>query len=203
MDLKNKRYSYLIPMLLVSAIVVVSFAFNFSMLDMNKAPPGADYGNYLTQGNILQGQDLRGWGLRHQPVFFFFLDAVRIVLDPFTALKFASAFVFAIVAVPFFLYEENFRQQLRRGIVYSAFCVLYWLFRDDFVGRRPEFSWFFFSANGSILHHRRYQEAIQEEHRAFRVLFEPSDRHAYSGGGLCVWFADALCGSEHGFHGKT
>ena len=73
------------------------------MLNNNQAPPGADYGNYLTQVHILNGTDLRGWGLRHQPLFFYFLGGVMNVFDAFTALKVASAFVFAIAAVPFFL----------------------------------------------------------------------------------------------------
>ncbi|MCX8150659.1 MAG: glycosyltransferase family 39 protein [Candidatus Bathyarchaeota archaeon] len=74
---------------------------------METAPPGADYGNYLTQVDILQGNDLRGLGLRHQPVFFVFLDLLTMVFDEFTALKVAAATVFSIIIFPFFMLTKK------------------------------------------------------------------------------------------------
>jgi hypothetical protein len=107
MNLKNRRLSFLLPWLLVSVIVIVSFTVNLTLLNSNTAPPGADYGNYLTQVHILEGNDLRGWGLRHQPLFFVFLDLFLKVFDAFTALKVAASFVFAIVAIPFFFLAKK------------------------------------------------------------------------------------------------
>jgi hypothetical protein len=77
------------------------------MLNRQTAPPGADYGNYLTQVNILNGNDLRGWGLRHQPVFFFLLDGFTKIFDVFMALKVAAALVFSVIVFPFFFLAKN------------------------------------------------------------------------------------------------
>jgi hypothetical protein len=73
------------------------------MLNTNTAPPGADYGNYLTQVNVLNGSDLRGWGLREQPLYIVLLDGFTLIFDAFTALKVAAALVFSIVTIPFFM----------------------------------------------------------------------------------------------------
>ncbi|MCW4010188.1 MAG: 6-pyruvoyl-tetrahydropterin synthase-related protein [Candidatus Bathyarchaeota archaeon] len=103
----------------------MSFAANFSMLNSNTAPPGADYGNYLTQVNILQGNDLRGWGLRHQPLFFYFLSGVMTFFDAFTALKVASAFVFAIIAVPFFLLARKLSGDNYAAVITTALFTFF------------------------------------------------------------------------------
>jgi hypothetical protein len=105
--LKNKRLNFWIQFLLILLIFIITFIVNFAMLNINTAPPGADYGNYLTQVNILNGNDLRGWGLRHQPVFFVLLDVFLRAFDEFTALKVAAAFVFSIIIVPFFLLAKK------------------------------------------------------------------------------------------------
>lgn len=73
------------------------------MLNNFTAPPGADYGNYLTQVDILNGNDLRGWGLRHQPIYFVLLNGLIGIFDEFTALKIGAALVFSIIVFPFFL----------------------------------------------------------------------------------------------------
>ncbi len=77
------------------------------MLNNYTAPPGADYGNYLTQVNILNGNDLRGWGLRHQPLYFVLLDGLTGVFDAFTALKVGAALVFSIIVFPFFFLAKK------------------------------------------------------------------------------------------------
>jgi hypothetical protein len=77
------------------------------MLNTNTAPPGADYGNYLTQVNILNGSDLRGWGLREQPIYIVLLDGFTKIFDSFTALKVASALVFSVITIPFFMLAKK------------------------------------------------------------------------------------------------
>lgn len=101
--LGNRRFSTYLPWLLVLLIFVVAFVFYFDGLNRFKAPPGCDYGNYLTQVDVLRGNDVRGWGLQHNPVFFVILDIFLRVFEEFTALKVVAALIFAIITIPFFL----------------------------------------------------------------------------------------------------
>jgi dolichyl-phosphate-mannose--protein O-mannosyl transferase len=126
--LENKRLKRWLPLILMLAIFSVTFVANFSLLNANAAPPGADYGNYLTQVNILNGDDLRGWGLRHQPVFFFLLDGFTKIFDVFTALKVAAALVFSVIVFPFFflakkLSGDNMAAAVATGLF--AFFIAY------------------------------------------------------------------------------
>jgi hypothetical protein len=125
-----KRLIYLTPFLLVSLIVVITFIVNFSIINMSEAPPGADYGNYLTQVNILRGDDLRGYGLRHQPLFFVFLDFILRLFNSFgqtdfTALKVAAAFVFSIIAVPFFLLAKKLSGNNYAAVISTGLFVFF------------------------------------------------------------------------------
>ena len=123
--LQIKRLRPWIPLLLIVAIVSVTFVINFYMLNQNEAPPGADYGNYLIQTDILNGQDLRGYGLRHNPVFFILLDGFQVFLDDFTALKVAAAFVFSIIAVPLFLLAKKFTGRSIIAAISTIILVLF------------------------------------------------------------------------------
>jgi len=109
-------------------LVVVMFTINFTMLNTESAPPGADYGNYLTQVDILRGNDLRGLGLRHQPVFFVFLDLLTMIFDELTALKVAAATVFSVVVFPCFLLTKKLSGSYLAAVmatVFFAFFVSY------------------------------------------------------------------------------
>ncbi len=97
----------MLPLLLISIIFSVTFIVNFTFLNNYAAPSGADYGNYLTQVDILNGMDLRGWGLRHQPVYFMILDLLTKIFDDFTALKVGAALVFSIIVIPFFMLAKK------------------------------------------------------------------------------------------------
>ena len=61
--------------LFLISIVVASFIIKFLALNTYEAPSSPDYGNYLTQVNIINGLDVGGLGLRYNPVFFVFLDS--------------------------------------------------------------------------------------------------------------------------------
>jgi hypothetical protein len=104
----RRRFSAYLPWLLLLLVVIVSFIVYFVGLNRYKAPPGCDYGNYLTQVEILRGNDLRGWGLRHNPVFFVILDVFLRFFEEFTALKIVASLVFAVIAIPFFLLARKF-----------------------------------------------------------------------------------------------
>ncbi len=132
--LANRRFSTYLPWLLLLLIVIFSFLFYFDGLNKYKAPPGCDYGNYLTQVDILRGNDLRGWGLQHNPVFFVFLDIFLRIFEEFTALKIVASLVFAIITIPFFLLARKFSGSSLVALI----CT--WLF-VFFVSNSEMISW--------------------------------------------------------------
>jgi hypothetical protein len=132
--LKDRRFSTYLPWLLVLLIIIVSFVVYFVGLNRYKAPPGCDYGNYLTQVEILRGNDLRGWGLRHNPVFFVVLDVFLMFFEEFLALKVVAALIFSVVAVPFFLLARK----LSGSNLVSVICT--WLF-VFFISNSEMISW--------------------------------------------------------------
>lgn len=130
----DKRLSSYLPWLLL-LIVCASFVVNFGGLSRFRAPPGADYGNYLAQVDILRGKDLRGEGLRHSPVFFVLLDMFLRIFEEFTALKVVASLIFSIIAIPFFLLARKFSG---RSTLAPLVCT--WLF-VFFLGNFEMISW--------------------------------------------------------------
>jgi hypothetical protein len=88
-------------------IVALSFALKFEALNRYEVPPSPDYGNYLTQINIVHGNDVSGFGLRYPPLYFVMLSPF-MGLDIFAVLKIAAALVFSLVAFPFFFVTKKF-----------------------------------------------------------------------------------------------
>jgi len=103
-------------------IVIISFLIKFTALNKYETPPGADYGNYLTQVDILHGYDVKNWGLRYNPLFFILVDIFLRFFDEFTALKVVASLVFCIVAIPFFLLVKKISGD------YLAALICTWLF---------------------------------------------------------------------------
>jgi len=103
-------------------IIAISFIVRFVALNKYEAPAGCDYGNYLTQVNILNGHDVEGLGLRDNPLFFILLDAFLLFFDKFTALKIVASLVFSIAAIPFFLLARRLTNS------YFAALVTCWIF---------------------------------------------------------------------------
>ena len=132
--LENRRSSTYLPWLVILLTVIVSFIVYFVGLNRYKAPPGCDYGNYLTQVEILRGNDLRGWGLRHNPVFFVLLDIFLRFFEEFTALKIVASLVFAVSAIPFFLLARK----LSGNRLVAVICT--WLF-VFFISNSEMISW--------------------------------------------------------------
>lgn len=87
--------------------MITSFVIKFTTLNKYAAPPGADYGNYLMQVNILNGNDVTGFGLRYNPLFFVLLDPFLLFFDALTALKVVASLVFSTAAIPFFLLAKK------------------------------------------------------------------------------------------------
>jgi hypothetical protein len=102
--LRNKQWVYRVCLF---SILVASFLTKILVINRFEAPPSPDYGNYLSQVDILHGFDLRGLGLRYNPLFFVFLDLVLRLFDELLALKLMAAFVFSIIAIPFYLFVRK------------------------------------------------------------------------------------------------
>jgi hypothetical protein len=115
--LRNKKWLYWFFLFLA---IIASFAIKFAALNRYAAPPGADYGNFLTQVNILNGHDVVGLGLRYNPLFFIVLDPFLIFFAQLTALKVVASLVFSIVAIPFFLLAKKLSNSYVAALVASC-----------------------------------------------------------------------------------
>ncbi len=136
---RNKQWLYCLSLFF---IVVISFLVRFAALNKYEVPPSPDYGNYLTQVDIIKGHDLLGYGLRYNPLFFFVLNVFLGFLDEFTALKVAAAFVFSIIAVPFFLLAKKLSGNQLAALIATWLFVFFegysemiaWGGNSDFLG---------------------------------------------------------------------
>lgn len=102
--------------------MIISFLFRFAALNKYEAPPSCDYGNYLTQVDVLHGFDVENLGLRYNPLFFILLDAFLRLFDTFTALKIVASLVFSIATIPFFLLAK----EISGNYIAALMCT--WLF---------------------------------------------------------------------------
>ena len=123
--LANRRLSSHLPFFLILLLVIISFVYYFVGLSNFKAPPGSDYGNYLTQVEILRGNDLRGWGLRHNPIFFIILDIFLRIFEEFDALKIVASLVFSLLAIPFFLFARKLSGSRLAAVICTWLFVLF------------------------------------------------------------------------------
>lgn len=140
--LKNRRRFYWLGLL---SIVIISFIVKFNALNKFEAPPSPDYGNYLSQVDIIKGYDLRGLGPRYNPLFFLLLDMFLLFLDAFTALKLAASLVFSIAAIPFFLFVEKISKSQLAALVSTWFFVSFELYSEMIAwGGNPNFLGFSF-----------------------------------------------------------
>ena len=121
-------------------IMVISFLIRFTALNKYEAPPSCDYGNYLTQVDILHGYDVKNWGLRYNPLFFILLDVFLRFFDEFTALKVVASLVFSIVAIPFFLLAKKISGNYLAALICTWFFVFYeWYSEMITWGGNPNF----------------------------------------------------------------
>jgi len=100
--------------------MITSFTIKFTALNKYPAPPACDYGNYLTQVDILSGHDVIGLGLRDNPVFFVLLDPFLMFFDALTALKVVASLVFSVVAIPFFLLAKKLSNSYLAALITAS-----------------------------------------------------------------------------------
>ena len=138
----NKKWLYYLFLFL---IVVTSFSIKFVALNKYEVPPSCDYGNYLTQVDILHGYDVEGHGLGYPPLFFLLLDLFLRLFDAFTALKVSASLVFAIIAVPFFFLNKELTNNCLASLIGTWFFVFFQGYSEMIAwGGNPNFLGFSF-----------------------------------------------------------
>ncbi|MEM3551683.1 MAG: hypothetical protein QXV01_11410 [Candidatus Bathyarchaeia archaeon] len=100
-DLIDKHYVVLISLVFFSSFLAKLLVISFS------GGLGADYGAYLRWVDVLRGADIVGGGLRYPPLYPSLLIFFLIFLDEITALKTCTAFIYSLIAVPYFLLAKK------------------------------------------------------------------------------------------------
>ncbi len=101
------RESWFVALALV-AVSVGAFILRYVVLLRYAAPPGADYGNYLTNVHALLGEDVTGGGVQYPLVFVFYLAALVRILGEIPALQFSGPFLASLLGLPMYLFLRRF-----------------------------------------------------------------------------------------------
>ncbi len=92
----------------LALISVSAFLVRYTALLGNPAPPGADYGNYLTNLHAAEGNDVTGGGVQYPFVFIGYLWIVESVFGGLQGLIVSGPLLAALVSVPSYLLLRNF-----------------------------------------------------------------------------------------------
>lgn len=90
-------------------LILFSFHFLFTALNIHVAPPGSDPGNYLSVLNALFGHDVTGHNLafKYPPLYYvLLLLPLTKLLDTFLALKISAILAFISAVIAFFLLSK-------------------------------------------------------------------------------------------------
>ena len=115
--------------LLVIIIFAVTFALKF-LIASSFTSLSADYGAYLRLADIIRGFDIRGTGLRYLPLFPMMLNVFLFFFDELTALKVCAAFLYSIIAIPFFFLSKNFCKNSILAILASLLIVYNYFYSE-------------------------------------------------------------------------
>lgn len=107
----------------------MSFTIRLAMLDRYVAPPSGDFGNFLTQANVLMGHDVIGQGLRYPPLYFLIQIPFIDIFGPMMGLKVLQAIVGTSCIVPFFLLAER-RTEYGTAVVVTILFSFYQTFAE-------------------------------------------------------------------------
>src|SRR5437867_2794040 len=86
--------------LLLFIITVSAFVARFLATSRFPAPPGSDYGNYLTNLHALLGNDVTGDGVQYPWLFLVYVWGVVSLFGELGGLSISGPFLGAIVCVP-------------------------------------------------------------------------------------------------------
>jgi hypothetical protein len=125
-------------------IIYLACIIKYIILNVNKAPPGADVGNWLFITHVLEGVDVEGYGLTYPPLLFILLSVLLKIFDPFTALKITGIVLSTIIGIPFYFIAKKLSNS------YAALIVTLLLIFNEFHfemlswGAYPQFLGIFF-----------------------------------------------------------
>lgn len=85
-----------------------AFLVRFIVLTQYPAPPGADYGNYLTNLHALYGQDVTGGGVQYPMVFMLYLSANVALFGELGAFQFSGPILAALITLPGYFFLRRF-----------------------------------------------------------------------------------------------
>lgn len=89
-------------------IVLSAFLLRFVAVSENPAPPGADYGNYLTNLHAFLGNDVTGQGVQYPAVFLLYLWTIVSIFGELTALQVSGPLLGAALSLPSYLLLRNY-----------------------------------------------------------------------------------------------
>jgi len=113
-------------------VVTVSFVVKFSIASTCESL-STDYGTYLRLADILRGFDLIGKGLRYPPLFPLLLNMFLIFFDEITALKVCAAFLYSIIAIPFFFLARKFSRNPVLSLI-ASLLIVFNVFYSEMMG---------------------------------------------------------------------
>src|SRR5438309_1222933 len=91
-----------IPTLALAAICLGAFALRYFILLQYPAPPGADYGNYLTNVHAILGEDVTGGGVQYPAFFLLYLAGLIRIMGELPALQFSGPFLAGLTGFPMY-----------------------------------------------------------------------------------------------------
>lgn len=92
----------------LAIIAASAFLVRFLTLLGNPAPPGADYGNYLTNLHAAEGMDVTGGGVQYPGVFIAYLWVVVSAFGELQGLLISGPLLAALVCIPSYILLRNF-----------------------------------------------------------------------------------------------
>ena len=92
----------------LGAICASGLALRYLVLLRYPAPPGADYGNYLTNLHAMFGDDVTGGGVQYPAFFLLYLAALVRMMGEIPALQFSGPFLAGLTGLPMYLFLRRY-----------------------------------------------------------------------------------------------
>jgi len=92
----------------LGAICASGLVLRYLVLLRYPAPPGADYGNYLTNLHAMFGDDVTGGGVQYPAFFLLYLAALVRIMGEIPALQFSGPFLAGLTGLPVYLFLRRY-----------------------------------------------------------------------------------------------
>src|SRR3989442_11575990 len=86
----------------LGAICASGLVLRYLVLLRYPAPPGADFGNYLTNLHAMFGDDVTGRGVQYPAFFLLYLAALVRMMGEIPALHFSGPFLAGLTGLPLY-----------------------------------------------------------------------------------------------------